>query len=128
MAPGESATTIVRARLRWNDTGIVLSAGETYRFAATGCWIDWFIRHGPGGDPSTIAYLRCLEPLRVMPHAHWFALIGALDRDMRTAFVIGEGDVWRPESSGELTCFANDVPGFFWNNWGDVRLDVSRID
>ncbi len=27
--------------------------------------------------------------------------------------------------AGRLTCFANDVPGFYWNNRGAIRLSVA---
>lgn len=118
--------TIIRARSRWNSTGIVLASGERYLFTAKGRWVDFFLAHGPAGDPSQLMYLRLFERYRRMPKANWFALIGALDCDLSTAFVIGEANDVTVRITGELTCFANDAPCMYWNNWGHVELLVKR--
>ena len=123
----EVAQTIVHARKPWNYTGIMLVAGETYDLAATGCWTDLVIPHGPAGDPSNSAYMRLFERWRRVPSANWFTLIGALDAQMPSAFVIGAHCLYTPDRSGQLTCFANDVSGFYWNNFGAVRLKVTRV-
>jgi hypothetical protein len=127
MEIGESNIITVRAHKKWNIAGIVLKAGETYEFHAEGCWVDWVSTHGPGGDPSTSFYMRLFERWRRIRTANWFALVGALNSDLKTAFVIGQGGVKKMEDSGELACFANDVRGFYWNNWGKVQLTVRRL-
>lgn len=43
------ATIDIFARERWNDTGVYLQEGKTYRFKATGEWTDASIKCGPGG-------------------------------------------------------------------------------
>ena len=30
-------------------------------------------------------------------------------------------------ATGELEFFANDVPGFYWNNLGSILLEVTRL-
>ncbi len=119
-------STIIRARSRWNRTGIVLAPGERYLFTAKGSWVDFFLRHGPAGDPSQLMYMRLLERYRRMSKTNWFALIGAVDCDLRTAFVIGEASDVSVRVTGELTCFANDMPCMYWNNWGHVELLAKR--
>jgi hypothetical protein len=94
---------------------------------AAGDWVDWFIHHGPDGDPSDSFYMRAFEHLRRMPHENWFALIGALDSNIGSAFRIGSRCSYTANAAGELTCFANDVEGFYWNNYGEVSLTVTRI-
>ncbi|MFN7101938.1 MAG: DUF2235 domain-containing protein [Pseudorhizobium sp.] len=42
-------TIDVFARERWNDTGVYLRAGKSYRFEAKGEWTDSSIKCGPGG-------------------------------------------------------------------------------
>jgi|SRR5215471_4514219 len=123
---GESQTVAVSARPHWNKTGIHLSAGETYSMTASGEWVDWFIHHGPDGDPSDSFYLKALEHARRMKDENGFALIGALDSDSGTAFRIGSLRTYTANAAGELTCFANDVEGFYWNNYGEVSLTVVR--
>lgn len=40
LAPGESETVEVYADTQWNPTGLYLEAGHSYRFQATGEWLD----------------------------------------------------------------------------------------
>lgn len=123
---GESATAKVRARVFWNETGIRLTAGEHYLMTATGQWVDFYLKHGPDGGPSPNARMRAFEPKRRLPHENWFVLAGALDSDPGTAFAIGSHREYTAPASGQLTCFANDVEGYYWNNWGSVLLTVKR--
>jgi hypothetical protein len=126
MKIGEAASAVVRARPLWNNTGIQLTAGEKYSLSAKGEWVDWFIRHGPDGDPSASFYMKLFEPFRRKKDANWFELIGALSSDIATAFPIGGACDYAATVSGELTCFANDVEAFYWNNYGEVVLTVTR--
>ena len=126
MNVGETKTAIVLAKPHWNLTGIQLVAGEQYAMSAEGKWVDWFIPHGPEGDPSDSFYMKAFEPLRRMKNENWFELIGALNSDIATAFPIGAARNYAAQASGELTCFANDVEGFYFNNYGQVTLTVTR--
>jgi hypothetical protein len=110
----------------WVETGVQLQGGRTYRLAAVGTWTDKQYTCGPEGYPSPNVLLRVMERLRRVPSAPWFALVGTIDRDMKTAFVIGAGCEVTPPRSGELICFANDVRGFYGNNSGAVALFVTR--
>jgi len=127
MILGEHRTAIVLAKLRWNLTGIRLAAGERYFITAAGIWVDWFIPHGPDGDPSKNFYMRAVEHLRRMKDNNWFELIGALDSSIDAAFPIGSSCEYSPQEGGELTCFANDIEEFYFNNYGKVSLTVRRI-
>jgi hypothetical protein len=119
------SVVLIEAKPLWNKTGIQVIAGQQYSITASGEWVDWFIHHGPEGDPSESFYMKAFEPLRRMKNENWFALIGALDQDMSTAFPIGAGCQYTAPKSGELTCFANDVEGFYWNNYGAVQMTVT---
>jgi hypothetical protein len=70
--------------------------------------------------------MKALEPLRRMQHQNWFELIGAVNSQIATAFSIGSACDYTANVSGELTCFANDVEAFYWNNYGEVVLVVMR--
>jgi len=120
------AVTEVRAAAYWNDTGILLRPDMRYDLVAEGRWIDLFICSGPEGNPRPTWSQRQLGCRLRAPDALYFTLIGALDRDLATIFAIGARRVgWSPPRAGQLTCFANDVPGFYWNNRGSVRLMVT---
>src|ERR1043165_2735120 len=114
---------VISARLRWNRTGIALAAGEQYLITATGRWVDFFLCHGPAGDPGR-GYMRLLDQRKRIPTENWFALIGALDCNPNTAFLIGKERDITIQVAGKLTCFANDVSSMYWNNWGHVELLV----
>lgn len=125
MKIGQRVTMEICARNFWNKTGIQLLAGQRYLMTADGHWIDFFIRHKPDGDPSNSWYLRLFESKRRLPRENWFVLAGALDSNPSTAFRIGLHCEYIAPATGELTCFANDVPGFYWNNCGHVTLTVN---
>lgn len=117
--------TSIRAREKWNDAGITLELGKTYRLTARGRWTDFFITTGPAGFDRW--HLRPFERKRRVPEEAWFRLIGCLDRDPKTYFAIGTQTTYTPRSGGRLLCFANDVPTAYWNNWGSVTLEVFEV-
>lgn len=123
---GESLTKRVIATNYWNDTGVRLVAGQEYCLTATGQWTDWYIPSTADGFASPNGLLRIFERLRRAPHERWFALIGAIDRDPRTHFLIGAQRTIIAPVSGSLTCFANDVGFAYWNNRGSVELTITR--
>jgi hypothetical protein len=63
-----------------------------------------------------------------MPREPWLALIGIIDGNRSSAFRIGETSSWIATRSGELGCFANDIPGMYWNNKGAVDLQCTASD
>jgi len=113
------------SRRHWNETGIRLTGARTCRLTATGIWYDAWIRTGPDGYQSGNCLQRWSERLRRAPSEDWFVLMGAIDCDPSTIFRIGTCAVVTPPRDGQLTCFANDVPGMYWNNRGAVHLIVS---
>jgi hypothetical protein len=118
--------TAIDAKAIWTDTDIVLEGGVTYVLRATGRWRDASIDTDADGYASVNAFQRLTERLRRVPDAPWFALIGAVDRRQETQFVIGTGCRFRAPISGRLTCFANDLRGFYFNNSGSVTLTADR--
>ena len=118
----------VVARERWNPLGVSAGPGESFEFACAGRWVDWTIECGPEGYPGTWAQ-RWAQAFRRKRDAPWFCVIGALDRNHHWLFAIGSGGVWT-NTTGRLAplyAFANDVPGFYWNNRGEVQLDIKRV-
>ena len=93
---------------------------------ASGIWCDASIRTGPAGYPSRSLGFRLAEPFRRARKANWFALIGTIHQK-GPAFVIGDGtDIVIP-ADGLLYCFANDLPSFYFNNSGHVKVVVTRL-
>lgn len=131
LGPGERASFTVLARRRWNDSGVLLESGRRYRLTVAGIvdWKDWWLEADPEtGVRSVPDWLEWppVRRLRRVPTAPLLALVGCIGRDPSTAFRIGRGCDYAPATAGELSAFANDVPGFYWNNSGrlSVRVEV----
>jgi hypothetical protein len=110
----------------WVDTSIRLEKGKTYEFVASGVWNDASIVTDANGYDSVNFFQRATERLRRVPQAKWFTLIGALDRRRDTQFVIGSGTRYTATVDGQLTCFANDLRGFYFNNKGSITLTANE--
>ena len=117
---------LIDSRESWCDTGIRLAAGRSYRLSARGTWRDASIVTDAAGYASRNLFQRATERLRRLPDAPWFALIGAVDRRPETQFVIGTDCLFTALRDGELTCFANDLRFFDFNNDGTVTLAVEE--
>jgi len=113
---------MIRAHHLWNDTGFELQAGRQYVLRAKGYWWDAFVRCTATGYPSPCAWFHPLENRRRAPSSNWFALIGAIGHDLSTVFEIGAALSLTAPRTGYLSCFANDLPAMYWNNWGAVEL------
>lgn len=127
LALGQSRAVRIESRRKWNVTDIELVKGQTYSFEATGEWRDARRRCGPDGYPSPNWILRSAEHCRRVPGENWFSLIGSLDSNPLTAFVIGKSNRIAVVDTGVLTCFANDVAFMYWNNSGNLNLQITRV-
>ena len=122
-----STSFVVHARFYWNNTTYSLVRGRRYRLTASGFWYDAWIKCGPDGYSSPNSLMARFEQYRRAPQQNWFALIGAVDQDESSHFKIGGGITFTADRSGLLACFANDVPGFYWNNWGSLQLSLTEL-
>lgn len=121
----ETTEVKIRARCKWNSTQIKISEGEEYEFIATGKWTDFTITKD--ADGYTNLYMRLFDAKKRAKQNLWFALIGSLDKNEDKYYLIGKSSNIPFNESGILYCFANDVNGFYWNNFGHIILQVKRI-
>jgi hypothetical protein len=128
LAIGDRISVPVPARRYWSPTHVRLTAGQVYELNAVGTWRDFLATSGPDGyeTPWYSPWQRLAERWRRMPQARWFALIGAIRDDQSEPFVIGSNLTMQAQASGPLECYANDVPGFYFNNLGSVELTVTH--
>lgn len=104
--PDETGLLTIEACCPWVDTGVDVVAGQTLWFEASGRWVDALIPCGPAGFRfNPLGFLG----RRRSPRHNWFALIGGLDEDEATLFLIGRGGSHRFERSGRLSVFATTV-------------------
>lgn len=114
---------IIPARRTFVDTGLDVATGQVLHVRAEGTWTDlWFVS-GPEGYP-TPGYMRGYETRLRCQGARFFELIGCVDRDESTNFPIGARSTVAASATGRLYLFANDVPGFYWNNWGALKVEI----
>lgn len=116
----------VSARKRYNDTGIVVVPEQPVSFAVPdgSRWWDAWLPATANGHLVTPQYLDRLRHHLLAPDLPWFSLIGRTGFDGEP-FLIGGGKHVRMRSGGRLLLSANDIPGFFWNNFGAIAVGVS---
>jgi hypothetical protein len=130
----------VPAKDPWFDTGIRVQRGETYllNVGPGQTWTDWYITCGPEGKTTFIQALG-LPWLRVRRDddgeaAYFFTLIAAIanlnsPRVLVQTFAVGRGPRrFVSRTHGALICFANDVPGGYWNNRGSINVSVEKLE
>lgn len=128
---GEHETFLLDAKREWNPSGIDVKAGEYYSIKATileewkdagtgsslskgwnppARWIDWLARRKARA-----------------PHLPMYSLVGSIDEDTGTFFLIGEAARLQVPKDGALQAFANDWPGRYSNNHGRLEIVVERL-
>ena len=116
---GDSKTVSVNSRLHDNWTGLCLHRDETYMFSVVcdDIWYDAFVKTGSTGwyiGPMNKVY----ELMSRLPSEKISVLTGMVHEDI---FFIGKRNTIKVRETGELSLFANDVRGFYWNNYGSLR-------
>lgn len=109
----------------WNRTGIIITRGKRYSFEANGEWSDGgHLCSADGWTPDwNSLVLKLVEFSKRQSVQPLFKLIAAVDGN-RPYIVLGTRGSFVAPQSGELYCFANDVPGFYGNNSGKVSLKI----
>lgn len=117
----------IAARTCYSDTYIDIQPGEIYSFVvdhSKDYWSDWYKRvDGNGWDAWYV-----IDRWKRVSGYPIFYLMGCIDKDDQSAFGIGNGPVrWTAPRSGQLYFFANDYPMMYWNNKGQITINISRI-
>ncbi|MCQ8878810.1 DUF2235 domain-containing protein [Pseudoalteromonas shioyasakiensis] len=133
---GQSQDVVIYAAEQYNGTGLMLEQGATYRFTPDPeqYWYDDGVKCtalGWSRDNVQLGVkeipMALLEPFRRLPHAPWFALIGAVNNSDDNAFEIADGGEFKIAHSGEFTPFANDLMRFYGANAGKITVQVTRL-
>ncbi len=100
-------------------------AGEVYHIWCDKgqWWVDMVIPAGPNGYYNPLANLFGQRVKGVK----CFCLCGTYDNNDKRAFAIGSAAEIKITRSGQLSFFANDVPGYEWNNWGTIQVNIERL-
>jgi hypothetical protein len=128
------ATVEVSSRPEWVETPVWVKAGDTLDFQAVGCWVDLVIPCTADGYAAGFFYAIHELP-RIPDDGRYFRLMGRISTDGKQpaddvpelTFPIGaKRSGWKANADGRLFVFANDRKGFYWNNWGAIRLSIER--
>ncbi len=123
LEPNQSLKHEILARKPWNETELDVLPGETYLFTAEGEWTDWLFKTDANGYANY--YMNLYNRLKRVGDAKWFELIGSLDKV--NFYRIGKKNNITFQEAGKLSLFANDAPGFYWNNSGKIIVTIIRI-
>ncbi|MGC4013372.1 MAG: hypothetical protein QM755_02475 [Luteolibacter sp.] len=136
---GHTWQTTVESKALWNDTGITVVKGRSYRLHVSGIWYDAYAKCTPQGPVSPL--MRAYGwPIRWAlrfttsrdPAAIYFIPIGTIGRGTGAslpehAFIIRDGMTWQAPASGILHAFANDWQYAYGNNHGAIHMTVTEI-
>ena len=121
-----SSAFTVDSTLKWNDVDMV-EANKLYDFDCSGqIWTDWFIDSSADGYETPLR-MKPFERFRRMPEENFFSLICCVGQDetYESCQLIGEKNQVAFEKSGQLSCFANDLWLFYWNNIGSLEVTMT---
>ena len=132
LARGETVYVTVAAKRKRNETGLLLTRGETCtaRFILSEGWRDGDHIAEPNGvefEGWTRYLAKGVEWLRPYPQGDWFQLIGRIDRG-RDVFPIldrqspAEPFAFQAPEDGELVLLVNDV--IYENNHGFLTVEI----
>jgi len=136
LALHETHSVAVSPRVRYYPSGIELTPGASYRFAARGKWKDGCLPAcGPEGWRGFF-----LQAWNRLPGRPFFLLCGAVGQDLERAFAVGAALDWSAPAEiaalpdRQLYFFANDWPSRYGNNHalpekkgGPLRVSISRL-
>src|SRR6267143_2107928 len=127
LPPGGEISVVVPARSQWTSTGVVAKPGEKYRFLSLppDRWYDLLKASSSGGYLS-FWFQRSAEKCRRVPSAPWFILCGSIE-PTGTPFVVKKDEGAIMLERGEIGLFANDVPRAYWNNFGHLKVRITRL-
>jgi hypothetical protein len=133
----QSFAVKVKAPLKDNYVSSV-KKGDILRFETLpdAVWVDFFIVTTAAGfasaeAPAAIrAFMQQNEAMRRLPKANWFELSGCVVKTAQplaeSCFRIGTNRIVTMPSDGELSLFANDLPGYYGNNFGEIAVKITR--
>ena len=121
------ATVKVAADQGWQDTEVVLQAGEQVRIEYVSGQIqdqETTIIDGTGAD-FICGHAGCCEPLPETRRSSLIGRIGRLDNDI---FSVGNGVEITVETTGNLFLRINDCNSGLYDNSGQFQVQVTRIE
>ena len=110
---------------KWQNSGVLIKKGNTYKITATGQWSLGGLCNPTGPDGEGIYSATCwdLGGQTVAGYTH-SSLIGKIGSG-NTAFYVGREYRFTSEEEGVLYFMSNDAPAFFFDNSGSFSVNIS---
>jgi hypothetical protein len=132
LKPSQSAEVRVRAHSYWNDSEITVAPGQRYRIEVldpSRRWIDFFIRSGAA---SYTSWLTSWDSRNLRNgNVPFFAAMATTGDETTAQPVVAAGRTsldLAVQTHGRIRLYANDVPGFYWNNFGSLMMKITRLN
>ena len=121
------STTISATIQEWQNSGVEIKRGNTYKISASGQWsIGPFCNPtGPSGDGAYT--ITCWDNKnKIVANRSHAALIGKIGKHT-LAFYIGSEFTFTANKDGTLYMMCNDGPGWFFDNSGEVSVTINLV-
>ena len=119
VVPDKVKEVVVDARTMWMSTGVFLHQGDIVRVTAEGTWFNYpGSVKSPEGGPQRMPW-----GSRVLLTAPLAALVGRIGQN--SPFLLGLSRTFEANADGNLELTCNDVPGWFDDNTGQVRVRIA---
>lgn len=127
LSPGEKRSLIIWAKEKNSSNQLVVEPGQTYQFTVSpkDRWFDMGWPTNANGFNNVVFQWSGHKPR--VEWAKCFALCAVLNENDATAFVVGTETRTTFPESGIVSFFANDVKGYYGNNWGKITVEVLRL-
>lgn len=122
----ETVEVVIFARDFYSRHSLAIEPNETYQVTCKRKqrWWDWFIPSSPAGYRNILVEWAGLR----LETARCFCLCGAFDKDENQLFKIGKScNIGPQQKKVALYFFANDCKKAYWNNWGKIKVVISRL-
>jgi hypothetical protein len=113
--------------LHWNHTKLIADKGQEYSISAKGEWYDMGIPSSATGYGKSHLTQKWFEKDRRVKDSKWMALEIVVGNELKSPTTYThDGQLVEVSKKGEISMFANDVCGFYWNNFGKMSVSITR--
>lgn len=125
LQPGETIQLDIYAADIYSRNIVAVEPGQEYnvRYIPGRRWIDLMIPATAAGYKNPLADMFGQR----LKGCNCFCLCATINHNDACAFPIGLEHTFICTMTGSLSFFANDVPGYDWNNWGHINILVTRL-
>lgn len=152
LKPNQSCLALARAKDWWSVSNVIVGEKQHYAISipAGQFWWDEKRRSDPALGDKGSTLMNLFAHKKRLTEDHWFVLVATVvdcgdagkttapllrhydakelcAETMQKAKAVKNGVELTTVAPGRLALFANDAPGFYWNNAGQVWVVIKRM-